>query len=54
MAKRPKKPEPEVVEIEPDAWELFERTMDKIVLPKRSRKPEMNEPDSKATRKRRD
>jgi len=36
MAKPPKKPKPEEeIETHPDAWERFQRTMDKIVLPKR-------------------
>jgi hypothetical protein len=35
MAKPPKKPKPEEIETEPDAWERFQRTMDKIVPPKR-------------------
>jgi len=35
MAKPPKKPKPEDIETEPDAWDRFQRTMDKIVPPKR-------------------
>jgi len=35
MAKPPKKPKPEEIETEPDGWERFQRTMDKIVPPKR-------------------
>jgi hypothetical protein len=37
MAKPPKKPKPKKDEIEthPDAWDRFQRTMDKIVPPKR-------------------
>ena len=34
MAKPPKKQKPEEIETEPDGWEWFERTMDKIVPPK--------------------
>ena len=34
MAKTPKKPEPEEIETEPDAWERFEKTIGKIVPPK--------------------
>ena len=33
--KLPKKPKLEDVEIEPDAWERFEKTIGKIVPPKR-------------------
>lgn len=35
MAKTPKKEKPEDIETEPDAWERFQKTMDKIVPPKR-------------------
>jgi len=35
MAKPPKKQKPEEIETEPDGWERFQRTMDKIVPPKR-------------------
>ena len=35
MVKPPKKPRPEKIETKPDAWERFERTMDKMVPPKR-------------------
>jgi hypothetical protein len=35
MAKPPKKPKPEEIETEPDAWERFEKTIGKIVPPKR-------------------
>ena len=42
MAKAPKKPQkgqkPQEIETEPDGWDRFQRTMDKIVPPKR-RKP---------------
>ena len=34
MAKPPKKPKPEEIETEPDAWDRFQRTMDEIVPPK--------------------
>jgi len=34
MAKPPKKPKAEEVEVEPDAWERFQRTINKIVPPK--------------------
>jgi hypothetical protein len=34
MAKPPKKPKPEEVETHPDAWDRFQKTMDKIVPPK--------------------
>jgi hypothetical protein len=34
-AKHPKKPKPEEVETKPDAWERFEKTIGKIVPPKR-------------------
>jgi hypothetical protein len=34
-AKKPKKPKPEEIETEPDAWERFEKTIGKIVPPKR-------------------
>jgi len=34
MAKPPKKPKPEEIETEPDGWDRFQRTMDKIVPPK--------------------
>ncbi len=36
MAKKsPKKPKPEEIETEPDAWERFEKTIGKIIPPKR-------------------
>lgn len=35
MAKPPKKPKPEEIETESDAWDRFEKTMDKIVPPRR-------------------
>ncbi len=36
MAKKPsKKPKPEEIETEPNAWERFEKTIGKIVPPKR-------------------
>ncbi len=35
MADPPKKPKPEEIETEPDGWDRFQRTMDKIVPPKR-------------------
>ncbi len=35
MAEPPKKPKPEEIETEPDAWERFEKTIAKIVPPKR-------------------
>jgi hypothetical protein len=35
MAKTPKKPKPEEVETVPDGWDRFQKTMDKIVPPKR-------------------
>ena len=36
MAKKPsKKLKPEEIEIEPDAWERFEKTIGKIVPPRR-------------------
>ena len=38
MAKPPKKPKPEEIETEPYAWERFEKTIDKIVPPKRKPK----------------
>ena len=34
MAKPSKKPEPEEIETETDAWERFEKTIGKIVPPK--------------------
>ena len=34
MAKSPKKPKPEKIETEPDGWDRFQRTMDKIAPPK--------------------
>jgi hypothetical protein len=43
MAKSPKKPKPEEVETHPDGWERFQKTMDKIVPPKR--KPKKPDPD---------
>ena len=43
MAKKPpKKPKPEEIETEPDAWERFEKTIGKIVPPK-PHKPSKNE-----------
>ncbi len=35
MATPPKKLKPEEIETEPDAWERFEKTIGKIVPPKR-------------------
>jgi hypothetical protein len=35
MAKPPKKPKPEEIETHPDGWDRFQKTMDKIVPPKR-------------------
>ena len=35
MVKSPKKPKPEEVETHPDGWDRFQKTMDKIVPPKR-------------------
>ncbi len=46
MAKPPKKPKPEEIETEPDGWDRFERTMDKIVPPKH-RPPENGEATDK-------
>jgi hypothetical protein len=40
MAKPPKKPKDEDIEVAPDAWERFEKTIDKIGAPKR--KPIVN------------
>ena len=42
MAKPPKKPKPEEIETEPDAWERFEKTIGKIVPPKRREVPEFS------------
>jgi len=46
MSKSPKKPKPEKIETEPDAWERFEKTIGKIVPPKR-RPPEKGETTKK-------
>jgi hypothetical protein len=43
--KNVKRKEAESVEVEPDAWERFQRTMDKVVPPKR-RKSKDKETDS--------
>jgi hypothetical protein len=40
---RKKKPKPEEIETEPDAWERFEKTIGKIVPPKRKPKPKKPE-----------
>mgnify|MGYP003637635153 FL=1 len=40
MAKTPKNEKPEDVETDPDSWERFQKTMDKIVPPKRNPKDE--------------
>ena len=40
MAKPPKKPKLEEIETEPDAWERFEKTIGKIVPPKRRSRKE--------------
>ena len=45
MAKPPKKPKPEEIETEPDGWDRFERTMDKIVPPRR--KPQNGDEEPK-------
>ena len=47
MAKPPKKPKPEEIETEPDAWERFEKTMDKIVPPKPHKPVKAKPPKSK-------
>ncbi len=38
MAKPPKKPKPEEIETVPDAWERFEKTIGKIVPPKKPKR----------------
>ncbi len=35
MIRKPKQPKPEEIETEPGAWERFEKTIGKIVPPKR-------------------
>tara|TARA_R110002094_G_scaffold6344_2_gene15476 strand:- start:286 stop:441 length:156 start_codon:yes stop_codon:yes gene_type:complete len=40
MADKPKSEKPEDVETHPDSWERFQKTMDKIVPPKRGEKKE--------------
>lgn len=47
MAKPPKKPKPEEIETEPDAWERFEKTIGKIVPPKPSKPVKGKKPESK-------
>ena len=42
MAKPPKKPKPEEIETVPDAWERFEKTIGKIVPPKRGKKEDLD------------
>ncbi len=42
--KKPKREKPEQIETEPDAWERFEKTIGKIVPPKRH-KPKKEAPD---------
>ena len=44
MAKPPKKPKPEDIETEPDAWERFKNMIGKIVPPKRP-KPKKEAPE---------
>ena len=51
MTKHPKKPKPEEVETKPDAWERFERTMDKIAPPKRENTKNQDGQRDKDTRK---
>ena len=49
MANSPKKPKPEDIETEPDAWERFEKTIGKIIPPKRREpngKPKPKEADN--------
>ncbi len=40
MTKSPKKLKPEEIETEPDGWDRFQQTMDKIVPPKRPKPKE--------------
>jgi len=47
MARQPKKPKPEELETEPDAWERFEKTIGKIVPPKRAKPKQSARPEPK-------
>jgi hypothetical protein len=42
MAKTPKKPKPEDIETVPDAWERFERAIDRV-----TQKPPLSKPQKK-------
>lgn len=46
MPKKPKSEKPEDVETHPDSWDRFQKTMDKIVPPKRKRSDEKPAKDS--------
>ena len=47
MVKSPKKPKPEEIETEPDAWERFEKTIGKIVPPRRPKPKQTDRPKPK-------
>ncbi len=50
MAEPPKKPKQEEIETEPDAWERFEKTIGKIVPPKRLNKENSDRADGRDKR----
>ncbi len=53
VAKPPKRPKPEEIETEPDAWERFERAVDAVVKsgPKHRVTPKSHKPKGEATNK---
>tara|TARA_R110002110_G_C13459853_1_gene718111 strand:+ start:2027 stop:2185 length:159 start_codon:yes stop_codon:yes gene_type:complete len=50
MTKIPKKEKPEDVETHPDSWERFQKTMDKILPPKRRKDSDDADNTSEDTR----